>query len=117
MTRLDIAATIPTARTRPARIHNAVGVPTQATRKTTSVSTPITMRGKPIETATPTCLMGLKLVDPLFLREPSLIAPNLRRHKDIPVIRPAAHLALLEGLPSHLQSPGVRGLGGRSSDR
>src|SRR5919201_4365660 len=83
MTRLDIAATIPTARITPARIHNAVAVPTQVTRKTISVSTPMTMRGKPMETDTPTCLMGLKLVDPLFLREPSFIAPPLRSRKDL----------------------------------
>jgi hypothetical protein len=57
----------PAPTTTPARIHRKVPVPTQEMTSTAPVSTPITSRGKPIDTATPTCLTGPKLAA-LFLR-------------------------------------------------
>ena len=44
-----------------------VSVPTQDTIKTISVKTPITSSGKPMDTATPTCLIGPKPAE-LLLR-------------------------------------------------
>ena len=51
----------------PARIHRKVPVPTHEMTSAAAVSTPITSSGKPIDTATPTCLIGPKLAELLRL--------------------------------------------------
>jgi len=66
-TRREAAAMSPAATIRPARIQSRLAVPTTETMNSPSISTPITTRGKPIETPTPTCLTGPKPEVP-FLR-------------------------------------------------
>src|SRR6266571_7869856 len=62
-------------------MNRKVVVPTQDTISSDSVSTPITSSGNPIDTATPTCLIGPKLAElflRLCLRGASLIPPPWR---------------------------------------